>query len=112
MNNGLELIENHNQATQSLYDHVGFVEDWVVLPIDDQTDMYWIVNEIAKWVRYGETKEILFSNGDYYQNQIYTQRFYEKWVYRGELLTMVMVDTRIDGNKFFQFFDNAKEIKE
>ena len=113
MNNGLELIENFNKATQSLYDHVGFVEDWVVLPIDDQTDQYWIVDEAEQeWVKYAETTEGLFSAVDsYYLNEIYTQRFYPKWVYRGEFLTMIMVDTRTDGNKFFQFFDNAKEIK-
>ena len=107
-----DLIENFNRATQSLYDHVGFVEDWVVCPIDDKTDMYWIVDEEEKeWVRYGESEDVLNSDGDYYLNEIYTQRLYDKWVYRGEMLTMIMVDTHCDGNKFFQYFDNAKEIK-
>jgi hypothetical protein len=45
----------------------------------------------------------------YYSNLIYTQRFLPKWVYRGEKFTMICVDTRTDGNKFLQIFDNEKE---
>jgi hypothetical protein len=47
--------------------------------------------------------------GDYYSNEIYTQRFLPKWVYRGEKYTMICVDTHTDGNKFLQIFDNEKE---
>ena len=55
--------------------------------------------------------ELLNSDGDYYQNEIYTQRFLPKWVYRGKEYTMICVDTRTDGNTFLQVFDNSKEIK-
>lgn len=30
----MKLIENYQKALQDIYDHVGFVEDWVVYPID------------------------------------------------------------------------------
>jgi len=105
----IKLMENYNKALQAIYDHVGFVEDWVVYPIDDRTGMYFILS--AESVKYAETIEKMVSDGDYYQDEIYTQRFYEKHIYRGEKLTMVFVDTHTDGNKFFAVFDNAKEIK-
>lgn len=38
MNN---LLENFKAAKQALYDHVGFVEDWVTYPIEDYTDYFW-----------------------------------------------------------------------
>lgn len=61
---------------------------------------------------FAETLEELESEeGDYYEHEIYTQRFLPKWVYRGEDYTMICVDTRVDGNKFLQVFDNKKEIK-
>jgi hypothetical protein len=107
----MDVIDNYNDALQSLYDAVGFVEDWAVLPIDDRTDMFWHVDEVDNCVRYAESMEVLDSDGDYYENQIYKQRFYNKWIYRGEKLTMIMVDTNIDGNRFFAFYDNDKEVK-
>lgn len=51
------------------------------------------------------------SDGNYYVDEIYAQRFYEKWVYRGNEFTMIFVDTHMDGNKFFAVFSNDKEVK-
>lgn len=36
---------------------------------------------------------------------------HNKWIYRGEKLTMIIVDTQVDGNQFFAFYDNNKEVK-
>jgi hypothetical protein len=47
--------------------------------------------------------------GDYYQNDIYTNRFLPKWVYRGPEYTMIVVDTHTDGNQLLQVFANDKE---
>ena len=107
MNN---LTNQFNQAKEALYDHVGFKEDWVVYAIEDRTDMYWKIVD-NETVRFRDTIEQLNSNDNYYEDEIYTQRFYPKWIYRGMDLTMIIVDTHTDGNKFFAFFDNNKEIK-
>ena len=80
----MSLMENYNKALQELYEHVGFKEDWVVCPIDDSTEYFWsIIGDDA--VRYIETdkpnlKEAI-EEGSYYEDEIYTQRFYKKWVY-------------------------------
>lgn len=105
----MNLIEQYESAKQALYDHVGFVEDWVVYAIDDRTDMIWRVNGIE--VKFAESLERFNSDGDYYVDEIYTQRFYSKWVYRGADFTMIIVDTHTDGNKFFAVYSNNKEVK-
>ncbi len=106
----MKLIQDFNKAKQALYDHVGFVEDYVVYAIEDRTEMVWKIEDDFS-VIFSETKDKIYSDGDYYKDVIYTQRFYEKHVFRGAQLTMIIVDTQTDGNKFFVFFDNDKEIK-
>ena len=104
MENGkIDLMGDYGKALQAIYDHVGFVEDWVVYPICDSTDMYWRI-DVGSIVEFGESEDNLI-----YENDIYTQRFYKKWVYRGKDYTLIIVDTHTDGNKFFQIFDNSKE---
>ena len=106
----LELIKNYNNSLQAIYDHVGWVEDWVICPIDDCTDKYWSVDDGT--VKYANSSEQYDSDGDCYTDEIYTQRFYNKHVYRGEKLTMIFCDPHTDGMKWFRIFDNNKEIKE
>jgi hypothetical protein len=108
----MKLIEDFEKAKAALYEHVGFVEDWVVYAIEDCTDMYWQITTDDR-VRMSEEKEILLGEdcGECYIWEIYPQRFYQKHIFRGEKLTMILVDTRVDGNKFFAFFDNQKELK-
>ena len=79
--------------------------------IEDRTEMFWSVDEAAKANKFAETMEKFESDGDYYEDEIYTQRFYSKHVYRGADLTMVFVNTHTDGNRFFAIYDNTKEVK-
>jgi hypothetical protein len=128
----MKLMEDYARALQAIYDEVGFKEDWVVYPIDDRTEMYWkITNEYGSWFRtvdpasateppsgiygvmFNENRDtVIEGDGEVYEDEIYTQRFYPKHVYRGKNLTLIFVDTHTDGNKFFAIFDNAKEVTE
>jgi hypothetical protein len=104
------LIKNYENALQAIYDHVGFKEDWVVAPIDDKTDMYWELHSDS--VKYAKTlKELHSQDGNYYSDEIYTQRFYSKWVYEGKDLTLIFCDPHVDGMKWFRLFDNTKRVK-
>lgn len=127
------LMKNYHDALQAIYDHVGFVEDYVVYPIEDCTHLYWkITSEYASWLRemhekqtgeklehceyqgviFHETRESVEEHdGNNYEYEIYTQRFYQKHIYRGEDLVLIFVDTHTDGNKFFAIFDTHKELK-
>lgn len=107
----MNLMKDYNKAKQAIYDHVEFVEDWVVCPMDDRTDMYWSID--GDTVKYAKTKEELLAEDDnYYEDEIYTQRFYKKHIYVGVELTMVFCDTHTDGMKYFAVFSNDKEVKE
>jgi hypothetical protein len=103
------LMSDLGLAKNKLWEHVGFKEDWVLYAIDDRTDCFWRIIDDSS-VRYAESKETLDDpEMTYYEDEIYTQRFYKKWVYRGKELTLIIVDTHTDGNRFFAIFDNSKE---
>lgn len=106
----LQLITNYEASKKAIYDHVGFTEDWVVYPLDDCTEMYWDTD--GETLRYAKSQdEFEGKTGNYYEDEVYKQRFYGKWVYEGESLTMVFSDPGVDGMKWFRIFDNAKRIK-
>lgn len=111
---GIKLLDQYNESRQAIFEHVGYVEDWVVLPIDDRREMFWRLDgEGPGVVQYALVKENLPPGGtdkDGYENEIYTQRFLKKWVYRGPELTMVLVDTHTDGNRFLAIFENVREV--
>ena len=105
----MNIVEKYQKALDAVYEHVGFKEDWVVCPLDEQLASYWYVdNDI---MRFANSIEQFFSDGDYYEDDLYTQRFYSKWVYEGADFTMVFCDPHVDGMKWFRLFDNNKRIK-
>lgn len=104
----MNIVENYNNSLEEIYKHVGFKEDWVVYPIDDNTGYYWNIDDDT--VKYANSIEQFNSDGDYYQDDIYKQRFYSKWVYVGEKYTMIFCDPHVDGMKWFRIFDNSKKI--
>jgi len=113
----MKQLDKFNNIKQEIFDYFGYVEDWVKIPIDDAREYYWQLNENEHGggeVTFAEKIEEMneeTETGDYYVNEIYTQRFLKKWVYRGKDFTMICVDTHTDGNKFLQIFDNSKEIE-
>lgn len=108
----MKLLDEYFKLQDQIYKYFGYVEDWVVIPIEDSRDVYWRLNgEGPGTVRFADTEELLDDpDMNYYENEIYTQRFLTKWIYRGEKFTMICVDTHTDGNRFLQIFDNSKEI--
>ena len=111
------LVDSYLESKQALFDYFGYVEDWVAIPIDDSRGIFWELTGEGHGdtVKYHEDAKELSDEkedeGNYYEDEIYTQRHLPKWVYRGKDMTMVCVDTCCDGNKFLRIFDNDKEIK-
>lgn len=112
----MDLLREYFDLQEQIYDYFGYKEDWVVIPLEDSTEYYWYVQQDERG--YGTvsfsskplTAELISEGAEFYQHEIYTQRFLSKWVYRAEDYTMICVDTRTDGNKFLQVFDNSKEL--
>jgi len=102
----MKLLDDYSKLQKEIYDYFGYKEDYVAIPIDDQRECFWILDEDAGFVKFAKTKEKFDTDGDYCQNEIYTQG-----VYRGEDFTMICVDTHTNGNKFLQVFSNSKEVK-
>jgi len=111
----MKLLNDYFKLQNEIYNYFGYVEDWVVIPIDDARNFFWRIqgSEENGSVQYADSIQNLndIEAGHYYTNEIYTQRFLPKWVYRGEKYTMICVDTHTDGNKFLQIFNNSKEQK-
>lgn len=106
----MKKLEQYFKLQQEIYDYFGYHEDWCIIPMDDCTRFYWRLTGTGPGtVQFAETIEQLESEGDYCENEIWTQRFLPKWVYRGKDYTMVVVDPHTDGNHFLQIFDNEKE---
>jgi hypothetical protein len=107
-----KTLQDYFSLQQQIYDYFGYVEDWVVIPIEDATEYYWLLNHDEEVIFAESEKQLLDEYaGDYYSNSIYKQRFLPKWVYRTDTHTMICVDTHTDGNKFLQIFDNTKEMQ-
>lgn len=114
-----DSIDQYFSAMNAVYDGFGYEESWKVIPLEDARDYYWHLDSKADddsgaTVIFAETVEQLQdeANGNYYTNEIYSQRFLPKYIYRAGEYTLISVDTRSDGNKFLQIFDNSKEVKD
>jgi len=117
-----ETIDEFFELREAIFKHVGYVEDWRVLPLADEREMYWSVDADERvFVKFAPRREALaywLKHDDWgpygnelYDNEIYTQRHLPKWVYRGAKVTLVVVDTHTDGNKLLQLFRNDREVK-
>ncbi len=108
----MKLLSKFLKKQEELFEYFGYKEDWRAIPIDSAVQYYWkiIGSESDGSVGFADSEEELLGEcGNYYENEIYTQRFLPKWVYRGKEYTMIVVDTHVDGNKFLQIFDNKLE---
>lgn len=111
----MKELDLYLSAKKAVFEYFGYIENWRVIPIDDAREFYWILilddDGRNGSVRYAESIEQLSDDDyDYYENEIYTQRHLDRWVYEGEEFTMICVDTHTDGNKFLQIFDNSKRM--
>lgn len=110
----MDLLKQYFEIQEKIYNYFEYEENWKVIPLNDDTSMYWRVENDSE-INYADKPSDLledFDEGNYYPMEIYTQRFLNKYIYRGEDYTMIVVDTHTDGNKFLSILDNKKEIKE
>lgn len=108
----MEKVTEYFKLQEEIFDYFGYVENWKVIPLADCRAYYWYVTGEGHGdvVRYSENEETLKKlDGNHFADEIYTQRFLEKWVYRKDDFTLICVDTNTDGNKFLSIYDNSKE---
>ena len=39
----MKLLQDYFKLQKEIYDYFGYKEDWVVIPLDDQTDQEWFI---------------------------------------------------------------------
>lgn len=104
----MELLDKYFKIQKEIYDYFKYTEDWVAIPINDCRRYFWFIKNNC--VCFAQSKrELKNQAGNYYEDEIYMQRFLPKWVYTADDFTMICVDTHTDGNKFLSIFDNAKK---
>ena len=106
----MKILDDYFEIQRQIYDFFGYVEDWRVIPIDDGRSFFWRLEGWEGELHYADSEEELTSeSGNYYVDEIYTQRHLESRVYRGDGFTMICCDTNTDGNVLLRVMDNAKE---
>ena len=110
----MKTLDSYMKLQKEIFEYFGYKEDWVKIPISDRREMYWMLDQNKNGggdVTYHEESLTVHNveGGKIYTDEIYTQRFLPKWVYRGEDYTMICTNPHTDGNKFLCVFDNNKE---
>lgn len=111
----MNTLKKYFRLQNEIYDYFGYQEDWVVIPLEDNTADYWYLTgeghgDQVFFSSKPLSPKLILDGENLYCDIIYTQRFLPKWVYRGAEFTMVCADTRTDGNKLLRIFDNRKEL--
>lgn len=114
-----DIIGRCFHAENELHKYFGYVQDWKVIPLDDQRGRHWMIcgpeddnsTKIA-WSPKEFTKASIEKGDKLYSGTIYTQRFLPKWVYHGKDYTMISVDTHSDGNQLLMIFENRLQCKD
>jgi hypothetical protein len=111
------VIDTYFAAKNEIHKLMGYVPDWVEIPMSDERGQYWMLpdgEESGKfvWSRVPFTSESIIDGKSIYSGLIYTQRFLSKYVYRTHIYVMVSLDTQTDGNKFLAIFDADKECQD
>lgn len=107
----MELLDKYNELREQVFAYFGYVEDWRAIPLDDSRMYFWkLRGEGPGDVLYADSEEELESeDGNFYSDEIYTQRHLPKWVYRGADYTMVCCNPHTYGNTFLRIFSNENE---
>lgn len=116
-----QILSEYSSAKEQIHKYFGYQEDWVTIPLSDETEKYWMVIAHDKeegigggTIVYSEvpfTEDVIQEGMQIYSSRIYTQRFLSKFIYRSAdgKATMISVDTQTDGNKYLMIFMNDKE---
>lgn len=106
----MELLENYHSALEAIHDHIGFVEEWRVYPINDSSLYVWqIRNEnVVFWDSLEQYNSMDLEDG--LKEPYYSEIIINDQVFNGSIYTGIFIDTQTDGNKFLSIFKNSNKI--
>ena len=107
-----EALNGYFSLHREIQDYFGYKEDWEVLPLSDERDMYWMLVE-------GKSPFVVYSTEPLTVDAIndigiciqfvYGCHRTRRTAYRRDDLVAVPLGPDIDGNRFLMIFDAAKE---
>ena len=96
-----EKLDDYFELEFQIHKEFNYEGSWVVYPLDESRNYFWYKDGYV--VYFAKTMED-FGNEKYFSNVLMGK----EW--KTDDLTMILVDTQTDGNKFLQIFDNAKKV--
>lgn len=122
----MKALDNFNNSLQEIYDYFGYKEPYRVFSIDDRTDYFWNIqnNQVffvkdknnmiwdkdnTEWYYPDDCDDDFYCDEFYYVNSV-PEKEKKKNIYEGDDYTLIVVDTRTDGNSFLAIYDNSKKI--
>ncbi len=113
------LLDQFFDLEKQICEAFGFEHSCRRFPFVDNREDYWGITYYST----GVPNKVCYSpeannvggeidGGECYGAHVYTHRHFDKWVYRSEKYTMILMDTRQDLNIYLGIFDNSKEVKD
>jgi hypothetical protein len=108
-----DLLGRFFALEREIHARFGYVEDWVRIPLEDCTEVWWWLQDNKVWYttkQVATVSEAVESEDAFYDALIYRQRFLPRWVYGTATHTLVCMDTQTDGNHYLGVFANDHYI--
>lgn len=111
------ILNRYWTLESEIFHYFGYELSWNLYPITDETAFYWTLEPTIGGVCFGSSlpaegwQDDPTAEWEYHWESLY-RLSNEKWIYRAQDYTMLVCDTRTDGNKVLAIFDNAREVKE
>ena len=106
----VNMLDKYFELEKEIYDYFGYDQGWRMLQLSDETESFWTVanDDRHDHVCFGsaapdDEAEWMYSlSADWGVAE-------NRWVYRGEDYTMLVLDTQ-QRSKVLVIFDNKKEV--
>lgn len=106
------VVSDFFDAKIELFKFFGYVEDWKVYAVEDYRDRDWCVDSgTLIFFDDGVDIEESISDMNYYSFEIQGDRFLSANKWKNAGLTMFLVATGCDGNKYLAIFDDSKMVE-
>lgn len=111
------LVAAFTASQQAICDHCGYVAEWRIFPLEDLTEMHWHLDapsDVLTWSPdRDQVLDALTGKGDgaqLYSGVIYPYCHLPQHVFRGAELSLLLIDTRCDGNINLFIVRNDHEV--
>ena len=109
----INMLDNYLKLKKQIYTYFGYKEQQRSFPIEDCRSAYWNIygTESSGIVIYAPIlKDLESGEGSCRSGDIYTQKHLDKWVYRANKYTMILIASSCKLDIFLTIFSNDKEI--